>query len=57
MEIDRVEAVEFESLNSMLLGLALSPYRHPEIDIPEGTLTTDAYLHDIFVTIYRKQQN
>ena len=48
---------EKRKIDATMIGLALSPYRHPEIDIPEGTLTTDAYLHDIFVTIYRKQQN
>lgn len=25
------------------------------IDIPAGTITTDAYFHDIFVTIYLKK--
>jgi len=38
-----------------MIALALSPYRHPDINIPEGTITTDAYLHDIYVTIYLKK--
>ncbi len=46
---------ENRKVDATMIGLALSPYRHPDIDIPEGTITTDAYFHDIFVTIYTKQ--
>ena len=38
-----------------MISLALSPYRHPDIDIPDGTITTDVYFHDIFVTLYMKK--
>jgi ABC-type amino acid transport substrate-binding protein len=38
-----------------MISLALSPYRHPDIDIPEGTITTDVYFHDIYVTLYLKK--
>ena len=41
--------------DATMIGLALSPYRHPDIDIPDGTITTDVYLHDIYVTIYMKK--
>lgn len=37
--------------DATMIALALSPYRHPDIDIPEGTVTTDVYFHDIFVTL------
>jgi len=38
-----------------MIALVLSSYRHPGIDIPEGTITTDVYFHDIFVTLYLKK--
>ena len=41
--------------DATMISLALSPYRHPDIDIPDGTITTDVYLHDIYVTIYMKK--
>ena len=41
--------------DATMIALALSPYRHPDIDIPEGTITTDVYLHDIYVTLYTKK--
>ena len=41
--------------DATMIALALSPYRHPDIDIPEGTVTTDVYFHDIFVTLYKKK--
>ena len=41
--------------DATMIALALSPYQHPDIDIPKGTITTDVYLHDIFVTIYTKK--
>lgn len=43
---------EKRKTDATMIGLALAPCRHPDIDIPEGTITTDVYLHDIFVTIY-----
>ena len=46
---------EKRKMDATMISLALSPYRHPDIDIPEGTITTDSYLHDIFVTIYMKK--
>ena len=46
---------EKRKMDATMIGLALSPYRHPDIDIPEGTITTDAYFHDIFVTLYMKK--
>ena len=42
-------------IDATMIGMALSQYRHPDIDIPAGTLTTDVYLHDIYVTIYQKR--
>ncbi len=41
--------------DAAMIALALAPYRHPDIDIPEGTVTTDVYLHDIYVTLYLKK--
>jgi len=32
---------EKRKLDAMMIALALSPYRHSDIDIPEGTITTD----------------
>ena len=46
---------ENRKLDATMIALALSPLRHPDIDIPEGTVTTDVYLHDIFVTLYLKK--
>ena len=46
---------EKRKLDATMIALALSPYRHSDIDIPEGTITTDGYLHDIYVTIYLKK--
>ena len=46
---------EERKMDATMIAFALSPYRHPEIDIPEGTITTDAYLHDIYVTLYMKK--
>ena len=42
-------------MDATMIALALSPYRHPDIDIPDGTITTDVYLHDIYVTLYLKK--
>ena len=41
--------------DATMIALALSPYRHPEIDIPADTITTDVYFHDIYVTLYLKK--
>ena len=41
--------------DATMIALALSPYQHPDIDIPKGTITTDVYLHDIYVTLYMKK--
>ena len=46
---------EKRKADATMIALALSPYRHPDIDIPEGTITTDVYLHDIYVTLYMKK--
>ena len=46
---------ENRKVDATMIGMALSPYRHPDIDIPEGTITTDVYLHDVFVTLYLKK--
>lgn len=46
---------ENRKLDATMIGLALSPYRHPDIDIPDGTVTTDVYFHDIYVTLYQKK--
>ena len=46
---------ENRKMDATMIALALSPYRHSDIDIPAGTITTDAYFHDIFVTIYLKK--
>ena len=46
---------EKRKIEATMISVALSPYRHPEIDIPAGTVTTDVYLHDIYVTIYMKK--
>jgi len=46
---------ENRKVDATMIAMALSPYRHPDIDIPEGTITTDVYLHDIFVTLYLKK--
>ena len=46
---------ENRRMDATMIALALSPYRHPDIDIPEGTITTDVYLHDIYVTLYMKK--
>ena len=45
---------ENRKMDATMIALALSPYRHPDIDIPDGTITTDVYLHDIYVTLYLK---
>ena len=45
---------EKRKTDATMIALALSPYRHPDIDIPDGTITTDVYLHDIYVTLYMK---
>ena len=42
-------------MDATMIGLSLAPYRHPDIDIPEGTITTDVYLHDIYITLYLKK--
>ena len=41
--------------DATMIAMALAPFRHPDIDIPEGTVTTDVYLHDIYVTLYMKK--
>ena len=46
---------EKRKTDATMIALALSPYRHPDIDIPDGTITTDVYLHDIYVTLYMKK--
>ena len=46
---------ENRKVDATMIALALSPYRHPDIDIPEGTITTDVYFHDIYVTLYMKK--
>ena len=46
---------EKRKMDATMIGLALAPYRHPDIDIPEGTITTDVYLHDIYITLYLKK--
>ena len=46
---------ENRRMDATMIALALSPYRHPDIDIPDGTVTTDVYLHDIYVTLYMKK--
>ena len=46
---------EKRKVEATMIAMALSPYRHPDIDIPEGTITTDVYLHDIYVTLYMKK--
>ena len=46
---------EKRKTDATMIAMALSPYRHPDIDIPEGTITTDVYLHDIYVTLYMKK--
>ena len=46
---------ENRKLDATMISMALSPYRHPDIDVPDGTVTTDVYLHDIFVTLYLKK--
>ena len=46
---------EKRKTDATMIGLALAPYRHPDIDIPEGTITTDVYLHDIYITLYLKK--
>jgi len=46
---------EKRKIEATMISVALSPYQHPEIDIPAGTVTTDVYLHDIYVTIYMKK--
>lgn len=46
---------ENRRMDATMIALALSPYRHPDIDIPDGTITTDVYLHDIYVTLYMKK--
>ena len=46
---------EKRKMDASMIALALSQYRHPDIDIPEGTITTDVYLHDIYVTLYMKK--
>lgn len=51
----------FESLpekrkgEAAMMALTFSSYRHPDIDIPDGTITTDVYFHDIYVTLYMKK--
>ena len=47
---------ENRKVDASMIAMALSPYRHPDIDIPEGTITTDVYFHDIYVTLYMKKQ-
>ena len=42
-------------MDATMIGLALAPYRHPDIDIPEGTIATDVYFHDIYITLYMKK--
>ena len=39
---------------AMIISLAVSPLRHPTIDIPEGTICTDAYFHDMYIMISLK---
>ena len=51
----RGEFVYAIAFNAAMIALALAPYRHPDIDIPEGTITTDVYLHDIYITLYLKK--
>jgi ABC-type amino acid transport substrate-binding protein len=46
---------EKRKVDATMIALALAPYRHPDIDIPEGTITTDVYFHDIYVTLYLKK--
>lgn len=46
---------EKRKTDATMIGLALAPYRHPDIDIPEGTITTDVYFHDIYITLYMKK--
>jgi len=46
---------ENRKVDATMIAMALSPYRHPDIDIPEGTITTDVYFHDIFITLYMKK--
>lgn len=46
---------ENRRMDATMIALALSPYRHPDIDILDGTVTTDVYLHDIYVTLYMKK--
>ena len=46
---------ENRKVDATMIALALSPYRHPDIDIPAGTITTDVYFHDIYVTLYMKK--
>ena len=41
--------------DATMIAMALAPFRHPDIDIPEGTVTTDVYLHDTYVTLYLKK--
>ena len=46
---------EKRKIDATMIAIALSPYRHPDIDIPEGTITTDVYFHDIYITLYMKK--
>lgn len=46
---------EKRKVDATMIAMALSPYRHPDIDIPDGTITTDVYLHDIYVTLYLRK--
>lgn len=46
---------EKRKIDATMIAIALSPYRHPDIDIPKGTITTDVYFHDIYITLYMKK--
>ena len=46
---------EERKIDATMISIALSPFQHPDIDIPKGTITTDPYFHDIFVTLYMKK--
>ena len=46
---------ENRKVDASMIALALLPYRYPDIDIPDGTVTTDVYFYDIYVTLYIKK--
>lgn len=46
---------EKRKLEASIISAAVSLLRHPDIDIPESTIVTDPYYHDLYITIFKKQ--